>query len=132
MKLFLSRVLLGLGLALTTSCRGAIYSHTTEPLDINYIRTPVMNDVSRGDIKKITYSSFEVEFGKNGAGGIAKNAGFDDIYYIDIETLRILGFWTEEWVHVYGIPAKNIEELIPTGEALAGSEEVTATPRLEP
>ena len=78
--------------------------HTTIPLDVNFQNTPVMGSSSRGDIKKITYSSVDFEWGDNGVGEIAKHSGLERVYYIDIEEFSVL-YWSQSWVHVYGVEA---------------------------
>ena len=35
-------------------------------------------------------------------GEIAKEHGFETVYYADLETLSVLGVWTQQYVHVYG------------------------------
>ena len=38
----------------------------------------------------------------NGIGEIGKENGLEEVYYADLETLSVLGIWTQRWVHVYG------------------------------
>jgi hypothetical protein len=91
--------------AVPSCAAGWLYSHTVVPLDTSYDATPVMGSSARGDVKQVTYSNLNVQWGKNGAGEIAGRAGFAEIFYIDVEVLEILSFWTQSWVHVYGIEA---------------------------
>jgi hypothetical protein len=35
-------------------------------------------------------------------GDIAKKNGIQELYFADLETLRVLGIWNQYWVHVYG------------------------------
>ena len=86
---------------LLCGCTGLVYTHTIEPLTLDLHDTPVVDESSSGDIKKFQYY-VEVQWDKNGIGAIAKKYGFDEIYYADLETLRVLGIWTQRWVHVYG------------------------------
>jgi hypothetical protein len=70
--------LLGLAgcLAGATGCfSGGVYTHVTKPLDVNLDRTPVHD------------------------GG---RAGITTIHYADLETLSVLGIWTQRWAVVYG------------------------------
>jgi hypothetical protein len=96
--------ILGL-MGLATACRtpsGAIYTHTITPLTTNLRETPVVESSSRGDVRQIDYSSVRVRWSSNGLGEIAQKAGFSEIYYADLETLSVLGIWTQRWAHVYG------------------------------
>ena len=87
---------------LLSGCIGLIYTHVTEPLTPDLMAAaPVVSESSRGDVKTIQYY-VQVQWDKNGIGQIAKKYGFDEIYYADLETLRVLGIWTQQWVHVYG------------------------------
>jgi len=86
---------------LLVGCIGIVYTHITEPLTLDMIETPVVSEHSRGDVKTIQYY-VQVQWDRNGIGQIAKEYGFDEVYYADIETLRVLGIWTQQWVHVYG------------------------------
>lgn len=80
---------------------GLVYTHTFEPLTTNFHRTPVVSDQAAGDVKQIQYY-VRVLWSGNAIGEIAKQHGFDEVYYADLETLRVLGIWTQEWAHVYG------------------------------
>ena len=96
-------VVAALTLLVATGCvRGRIYSHTTEPLTRNYDQTPVVEATDQGDVYKIEYNNLSVEWNDNSIGAIAEKAGFDEVYYADVETMSILGIWTTTWVHVYG------------------------------
>ena len=64
--------------------------------------TPVVEgDPGRGDVKQFDYY-VRVRWNANGIGEIAQANDFDKVYYADLESLRILGIWSQEWVHVYG------------------------------
>lgn len=83
--------------------RGYIYQHIVRPLDTNMHRTPTMVDsVRKGGTKHLSYDVVDIYWGSNGIGDIARKNGLTDIYAADVETLRILGIWTKETVHVYG------------------------------
>jgi hypothetical protein len=85
--------------------RGLIYTHTTQPLTTHFNRTPVGNgSQAKGDVKELRYNSYmRVIWDENSIGSIAKEAGFSEIYYADIETFSILGIWTQYRVFVYGV-----------------------------
>jgi len=93
LSLFASQLLFG--------CMGIVYNHTTQPLTLDMHATPVVDETSRGDVKTFQYY-VQVKWHKNGIGEIAKEYGFDEVYYADVETLRIFSIWTQQWVHVYG------------------------------
>ncbi len=93
LSLFASQLLLG--------CIGLVYNHTTQPLTLDMNETPVVRESSKGNVKTFQYY-VRVQWDKNGIGQIATEYGFDEVYYADLETLRILGIWTQRWVHVYG------------------------------
>jgi TRL (tRNA-associated locus)-like protein len=84
---------------------GLIYTHTIQPLTRDFRQTPVVGDKATGDVKEIQYY-VRVLWSGNGIGAIAKENGFDKVYYADLETLRVLGIWIQEWVHVYGTRAQ--------------------------
>jgi len=103
MRTLLRNAALALASAVAPGCAsGWLYSHTTVPLDANYDATPVLGNTSRGDIKKLSYASFDIEWGDSGVGGIVERSQLAEVYYIDIEVLSVLGIWTQRWVHVYG------------------------------
>lgn len=82
---------------------GYIYHHTIQPLDTNMTRTPaVTSGPQEGDIKRFNYNVVDLSMGSNGIGEIARAQGMETIYFADVETLRILGIWTQTFVHVYG------------------------------
>ncbi len=43
-----------------------------------------------------------VDWGSDGIGDIAKRHGFARVDYADVETLTVLGVWTQQWARVYG------------------------------
>jgi hypothetical protein len=92
---------LAFGLSACTSPIGLVYTHTFEPLTTNFNRTPAVSENAAGDTKQIDYY-VRVLWSGNGIGEIGKQHGFERVYYADLETLRVLGIWTQEWAHVYG------------------------------
>jgi len=81
---------------------GLIYTHTVTPLDVNLNNTPVFDGKgAKGDTKQIRYY-VSLEWDSRGIGDIAKKAGMTHVYYADLETLSVLGVWTQQFVHVYG------------------------------
>jgi len=105
-----ARVLAILGALLCSGCvRGLVYYHATEPLTTHFDRTPVGDGFeAQGDVKdlNIRYNTFlflRVLWDENSIGSIAKDAGFREIYYADLETFSVLGIWTQYRVHVYGV-----------------------------
>ena len=87
---------------------GLAYTHVTRPLTTHFNRTPVGDGcVAEGDVKDLNlrYNAclfVRVLWDENSIGSIAKQAGFEEIYYADLETFSILGIWTQYSVHVYG------------------------------
>lgn len=98
-----------LSLLMLTGClNGAIYSHTTEPLDVDFNNTPV-HDGRKGDSWKtlvipIYYqgASVRIDWGDMSIANSMQEAGIEIVHYADLETRQVLGIWTERWVHVYG------------------------------
>jgi len=90
-----------LGLSGCAGQLGLVYSHTIEPLSKDFYRTPVVTDQAAGDVKQIHFY-VRVLWNDNAIGEVAKENGIDEVYYADLETLRVLGIWTQQWVHVYG------------------------------
>ena len=80
---------------------GRIYSHVTRPLDLNLNRTPVYQTQGKDSTKTVQYY-LSVDWGSTGIGDVAKRHGMTRVYYADLETRTVLGFWRQHWVHVYG------------------------------
>ncbi len=80
---------------------GALYSHVTVPLDVNLDRTPVHDEYGRESWNSFQYY-IRVDWGSDGIGDIAKQHGFTRVDYADLETLTVLGVWTQRWARVYG------------------------------
>ena len=87
----------------TVGCAGgSVYTHTVKPLTVNFQRTPVSTDrPEKGDVKHFRYY-VEAIWDQNAIGQIAKDHGFDEVYYADFEVLSILGIWSQYFVHIYG------------------------------
>ena len=98
LMLVLATTLLLVGCA---SPRGLIYTHTTVPLVTDFRETPAGERVERNDVKSFRYY-VRVDWNDNAIGSVAKEQGFEEIYYADLETLSVLGIWTQRWVHVVG------------------------------
>lgn len=101
----MARLVAILALVALAGCRaptGAIFTHTITPLTTDLRATPVVQTSGRGDVRQIDYSSVRVAWSSNGLGEIARTAGFSEIYYADLETLSVLGIWTQRWARVYG------------------------------
>ena len=96
--------LMALSLLLTGCAQGWIYQETVEPLTTNLNSTPVMVKGAKGDVKHFEYR-VTIEWDSNAISDIARKAGFKKIYYADLRTLNVLkmlGFWQQRTVHVYG------------------------------
>ena len=82
---------------------GLAYTNVTQPLTTDFRNTPVVDGVNaKGDVKEIRYRFVELAWDENAIGTLAKQAGFDEIYYADLQTFSILGIWTQRRVRVYG------------------------------
>jgi hypothetical protein len=88
----------------TAALSGCLYVHTVEPLTTDFHDTRVVSATGRGDVKQIDYY-VRLTWSANAIGEIAKQQGFDEVHYADLETLQILGIWTQQWAHVYGTKA---------------------------
>jgi len=101
---------LALGLLLTlplTSCvRGIVFTHTVQPLTVNFNQTPVSQDPpARGSVKRIDYSFVRLRWDGNAIGQIARENGLASVQYADVEVIRVLGVFTQTYVRVYGARA---------------------------
>ncbi|MCP4039877.1 MAG: hypothetical protein GY733_23230 [bacterium] len=92
-----------------TGCMsGAIYSHTTVPLDTDFDNTPVHDGGHGSSWKRIVIPLFyvqgevEVNWGDISIADAMDQAKIETVHYADIETLSVLRYWTQTWVHVYG------------------------------
>ena len=100
----MNRLVLALFACATPALSGCVYTHTVKPLTTDFHDTPVVSDKGRGDTKQVDYY-VRLTWSSNAIGQIAKENGFEEVYYADLETLQILGIWTQEWAHVYGSKA---------------------------
>ena len=92
-----------LSIILLTGCGvGSIYTHTFTPLDINLSQTPISDlDGYQENVKQLHYY-VDIMWDSNAIGDIYNRSGFSTIYYSDLETVKILGVWSQYKVHVYG------------------------------
>lgn len=92
---------------------GLIYTHTWEPLTLNANATKVAgsNTESTGSVKDIQLQSIRITWSDNSIGAIARKAGMQKVYYADMETRRILMFWTTQTVHLYGLSSDGLMHL---------------------
>jgi hypothetical protein len=44
----------------------------------------------------------QVDWGSTAIGDGMRAAGLTRVHYADLETLSILGLWTQRWIHLYG------------------------------
>ena len=97
---------------------GLVYSHTTRPLMTNFSATPVADSGSRSDVKTVAFY-VDVRWGDGGIGAIAREKGIAEIYYADIETIKVLRYWKQEFVRVYGRPVETagVGEAVPVAPA---------------
>ena len=96
--------ILALVLVLTGWTSGLIYTHITTPLDVNLNNTPVFTGrtgTAKGDTKRIRYY-VDIEWDSNAIGDIMRLAGLTEVHYADLETLSVLGIWSQRFVTVYG------------------------------
>lgn len=91
------------GILVLAGCspRGLLYTHIRTPLDINMSQTPADGKNVHGDLKHIPFY-VDILWDSNAIGDIAKQNGIETVYFADLETLRILIFWNQYTVHVYG------------------------------
>jgi hypothetical protein len=90
-------------LASTGCVSGLIYQHTVMPLTTDFRSTATDGgQTAAGDTKHLKLSYVDVIVDSNGIGEVARHNGLQQVDYADLETLSILGIWTQQWVHVYG------------------------------
>ena len=106
-RIFATIVALSALILVSSGCvSGAIYSHTTVPLDVNFESAPQKTD-HRGPSWKtlaipVYYGRLRFDWGSTAIGDAARRAGIESVYYADLETLSVLGIWTQRTIHVYG------------------------------
>jgi hypothetical protein len=76
----------------------------TVPLDLDATGHNLPELSAADDSKHLTYSVI-VEWDGRGIGEIARAHGIDHVEYADLETLSVLGVWTQRHVHIYGTKA---------------------------
>ncbi len=81
---------------------GFIYTETVQPLDTDLQRTEFSRQTRKEDVRTLQYWFVRVQWKGNGIAEIAKAKGFKRVYYADLETLSVLGTWTQHWVRIYG------------------------------
>lgn len=97
-----------LALAVASGCArpsgptGFLFSYATRPLTTNFQQTPVVTGASNaGSVFQVQYY-IELDWGDNSIGGLAQEAGFDEVYYADVTTMRIYSYFRMDRVRVYG------------------------------
>jgi len=91
---------------------GAIFTHVTVPLDVDLDATPAHEDrFTHGfdDSWKTLVipligigGRVQFDWGDMSIATAIEEADLETVHYADLETLSILGLWTQRWVHVYG------------------------------
>jgi hypothetical protein len=96
--------LVAVGLAfLFSGCgSGIIYTHTVVPLSLDMQQTEVVQTKGTGNIKHIQVSYVGTAWDSVAFGDIAKKNGLNELYFADLETLKVLGIWNQYTVHLYG------------------------------
>lgn len=89
-------------LLLAPALQGCIFTHVTHPLDTQFQNTPVYAGEGHADIKRFKYFVADFQWDSNAIGRIARENGIEQVYYADLEELRVMGVWNQYWVHVYG------------------------------
>ncbi|MBU0995784.1 MAG: TRL-like family protein [Proteobacteria bacterium] len=82
--------------------RGLVYTHTITPLDLNMKETPKGTKQGMSDVKHFSFYYLNFIWDSNAIYDIARKNGIKTVYYADLETLKILSFWTQYTVHIYG------------------------------
>jgi len=84
---------------------GILYTHKVEPLTHHYtpIQVAEADGNSSGHETELQFRYVAVAWGENAIGEVAKKAGFQTIYYADIERRSILfRIWSRNTVRIYG------------------------------
>ena len=98
-------LLLAIALASSGCVSGFIFTHVTEPLDVNFDATPAMTGARGTSLKRLVIPypvRMEFDWGSTGVADGMHEAGITRAYYADIETLSFMGVWTQRWIHIYG------------------------------
>jgi hypothetical protein len=95
---------LALVVVLSGCTTGIIYTHTMQPLTLDLHSTKIVPTGGEGDVKHLVliYPPLSAAWDDAAIGDIAKKNGIQELYFADLETLRILYIWNRYWVHVYG------------------------------
>ena len=81
---------------------GLLVTYATRPLTTNFHETPVVDGQrNAGSVFQVQYY-VRIIWGDNSIGGLAEEAGFDEVYYADITTMTIWSYFRMERVRVYG------------------------------
>jgi hypothetical protein len=95
-------VVVALALLISGCGAGIIYTHTVAPLSLDMHQTTVVQSEKTGDIKHIQVGWIGVAWDSVAFGDIAKKNGMNELYFADLETLKVLGIWNQYTVHLYG------------------------------
>jgi hypothetical protein len=88
---------------------GLLVTYSTRPLTTNFRQTPVVGEQNGvGSVIQLQYY-VRVLWGDNSIGGLAKEAGFEEVYYADVTTFSIWTYLKVERVRVYGRKAGDPE-----------------------
>jgi hypothetical protein len=103
-KRYFALAALALVVVLSACTTGIIYTHTMQPLTLDMHNTRIVPTSGEGDIKHLVliYPPLSAAWDDAAIGDIAKKNGIQELYFADLETLRILYIWNRYWVHVYG------------------------------
>ncbi len=120
-------LLLLLSLLCLSGCLRRVYYHVTEPLDVNFHETPVVDGYfahAASDTKQFRYYTLmvipvmQLQWDSNAIQEIAHEHGMEKVFYADLETLDILGTWTRRWVHLYGRASQELRDWPENGGTL--------------
>lgn len=98
----MKRLICALALLLPGCTTGLVFTHTVRPLSTNFDATPVGEREQEGDVKNLRVYNVEVQWDSNAVGDVAREHGFEELYYADLETFSVLGVWTQRTLHLYG------------------------------
>ena len=96
-------LLIGAVAIISSACAptGLIYTNITVPLDVDFDATPMAELEHDQDIKTAQYY-VRVVWGDASVGTIARRYGFREVHYADLQTLRVLGLWSQQAAIIYG------------------------------
>jgi hypothetical protein len=93
--------------------QGWIVTYSTRPLTTNFHHTPVVREGDNvGSVVQLQYY-VRVLWGDDSIGGLAREAGFDEVYYADETTFSIWTYLKVQRVRVYGHRAGDPEPAPP-------------------